>query len=123
MGGADYALAFSAGAISFLSPCVLPLVPVYLSVTTGLDVAELSRGGRGRAATVARGAGLFILGFSVVFVALGLSATAVGSVLLEHQVPITRLAGVVVILMAVAMLLGTTTRGLWVSRERRFHPD
>jgi cytochrome c-type biogenesis protein len=123
MGGADYALAFSAGAISFLSPCVLPLVPVYLSVTTGLDVAELSRGGRGRAATVTRGAGLFILGFSVVFVALGLSATAVGSVLLEHQVPITRLAGVVVILMAVAMLLGTTTRGLWVSRERRFHPD
>jgi cytochrome c-type biogenesis protein len=123
MPGADFALAFSAGAISFLSPCVLPLVPVYLSVTTGLGVAELFEGGRGRAATVARGAGLFILGFSVVFVALGLSATAIGSALVRQQVPITRLAGLVVLVMALAMLAGTTTRGLWLSRERRFHPD
>ena len=123
MPGADFALAFSAGAISFLSPCVLPLVPVYLSVTTGLGVAELSQRGPGRAATVARGAGLFILGFSVVFVALGLSATAVGGALLARQVPITRVAGLVVILMALAMLAGTTARGLWVTRERRFHPD
>ena len=76
------------------SPCVLPLVPVYLSVTTGLGVAELSQRGPGRAATAARGAGLFILGF-----------------------------GLVVIIMALAMLAGTTARGLWVARERRFHPD
>ena len=123
MPGTEFALAFSAGTISFLSPCVLPLVPVYLSVTTGLDVAELSQRGRGRAATVARGAGLFILGFSVVFVLLGLSATAVGSALLARQVPITRGAGLVVIVMALAMLAATTARAPWVMRERRFHPD
>ena len=123
MSAASYALAFSAGLISFVSPCVLPLVPVYLSVTTGLGVAELSQHGRGRAATVTRGAGLFIAGFTIVFVALGLSATAVGSALLRRQVPLTRLAGLVVVLMALTMLAGTTTRGLLVSREWRFHPD
>lgn len=118
----EVALAFSAGTISFVSPCVLPLVPVYLSVTTGLGVADLSRGGSARVAAVVRGAGLFILGFTVVFVALGLSATTVGHLLLRHQVPITRIAGVVVLLMSAVMLAGTTPYASFVSREWRFHP-
>jgi cytochrome c-type biogenesis protein len=119
--GAEYVVAFSAGALSFVSPCVLPLVPVYLSVTTGLGVEELSGAGRGTAGKVLRGAGLFILGFSAVFIALGLSATAVGAVLLRHQSGITRGAGVVVVVMSALILAGTTRRGLlW--REWRFHP-
>jgi cytochrome c-type biogenesis protein len=122
MSAADYALAFSAGAVSFVSPCVLPLVPVYLSVTTGLDVDELVQREAGTAGRVLRGAGLFIVGFSAVFVLLGLSATALGGVLLREQATITRLAGVLVLLLAVAMLLGTSPRGLPLPRERRFHP-
>jgi cytochrome c biogenesis protein CcdA len=84
----------------------MPLVPVYLSVTTGLAVSELSGNRRDRVSTVTRGAGLFILGFSAVFIGLGLSATEVGAVLLGHRVPITRLAGVLVIAMALFMLAG-----------------
>ena len=122
MPATDYALAFSAGVISFASPCVMPLVPVYLSVTTGLAVSELSGNGRDRVSTVARGAGLFILGFSAVFIGLGLSATEVGAVLLGHRVPITRLAGVLVIAMALFMLAGSRIGGLAFSREWRFHP-
>jgi cytochrome c-type biogenesis protein len=119
---ADYALAFSAGAVSFVSPCVLPLVPVYLSVTTGLDVDQLTQRGAGTVGRVLRGACLFILGFSTVFVVLGLSATALGGILLRQQEAITRLAGMVVLLLSVAMLLSTTSRGLQLPRERRFHP-
>src|SRR3954447_9136371 len=122
MAPGELALAFTAGAVSFASPCVLPLVPVYLSVTTGLGVAELSRGGRGRVAAVAQGAGLFIAGFTVVFVSLGVSATALGRVLLREQVPITRVAGVFVLLMSAALLMSTTRRGSMVSREWRLHP-
>jgi cytochrome c-type biogenesis protein len=121
MPGAEFAVALSAGVVSFLSPCVLPLVPVYLSVTTGLGIDELSRAGRGTASRVLRGAGLFILGFSTVFVALGLSATTLGQVLLRHQSVITRGAGVVVVLMAGVMLAGTSRRG-FLAREWRFHP-
>jgi cytochrome c-type biogenesis protein len=119
---AEYALAFSAGVISFASPCVLPLVPVYLSVTTGLGVAELSDPGRRTAGAVLRGATLFVLGFSTVFIALGLSATAVGQALLQQQVQITRGAGVLVLLFAVLMLAGTTRAGHLLSREWRFRP-
>lgn len=123
MVGADYALVFGAGVISFASPCVLPLVPVYLSVTTGLGVAELSQQSRRTVGTVIRGAGLFILGFSAVFVALGLSATAVGGALARHQVPIIRLGGLVIVAMSVLMLASTTTRGPRLMREWRFHPN
>ena len=123
MSATDYALAFSAGAVSFLSPCVLPLVPVYLSVTTGLDVHQLTNRGDGTLARVLRGAALFILGFSVVFVLLGLSATALGGLLLRQQEAITRTAGVVVLVLALAMLMSTSPRGLPLPRERRFHPS
>ena len=120
MAGTEYVVAFGGGVLSFLSPCVLPLIPVYLSMTTGLGVAELENGERRHVRTVLRGAGLFVTGFSLVFVALGMSVTALGSVLLRNQVPITRGAGVVVIAMGLFMLVGTWGgRG---SRELRFHP-
>jgi cytochrome c-type biogenesis protein len=101
---------------------VLPLVPAYLSLTGGLGAVESSApGGRGRL-TVAGGAALFVAGFSAVFVALGLSATALGSLLLRNQVPITRVSGVVVLAMAVLMVAGTF-QARWVPwRELRFHP-
>jgi cytochrome c-type biogenesis protein len=68
-----YVLAFGGGVVSFLSPCVLPLVPAYLSLTTGLGLTE-RRGGRGTVQAL-RAGGLFVAGFAVVFVALGLCWT------------------------------------------------
>jgi cytochrome c-type biogenesis protein len=102
-------LAFGGGVISFLSPCVLPLVPAYLSLTAGTGAADRR--------PVRTGA-LFVAGFSVVFVLLGLSATAVGALLLRQHVPITRIAGVAVVVMAVVMVLPF---GL-ARRDLRFHP-
>jgi cytochrome c-type biogenesis protein len=97
--------AFGAGLLSFISPCVLPLVPGYLSYVSGLSLDEL-RGTSARAtaeATGARGriivASLsFILGFSLVFVALGATASAAGQFLIERLPILSRLAGVVIII-------------------------
>lgn len=118
----DTLVAFGGGLVSFLSPCVLPLVPAYLSVSGGLGRGEprLRRGRRALAA--ASGAGLFIAGFSVVFVALGLSATALGSVLLSHHVPIARAAGLAVLALALFLLMGTMPLSWMPWREVRFHP-
>ncbi len=120
-GGISYAIAFGGGVVSFLSPCVLPLVPVYLSVTTGIGVAELSGGGRSTMRAVARGAGLFVAGFSLVFIALGLSVTVLGATLLRNQVAITRVAGIVVIAMAGFLLAATVAHRSWLVREARLH--
>jgi cytochrome c-type biogenesis protein len=122
MPAAEYAIAFSGGVVSFLSPCVLPVVPAYLSVTTGLSLHEISGGSRRSRLVAARGAGLFILGFSVVFVALGLSVTALGSALLRGQVPLTRIAGVMVVVLALGMAATTFDGARLPWREFRFHP-
>ncbi|WP_116946924.1 cytochrome c biogenesis CcdA family protein [Jiangella endophytica] len=83
-----------AGLVSFLSPCVLPLVPGYLGYVTGLSGAELASGRRGR---LVLGVLLFILGFSVVFVSYGLLFGGLGTLLLEHSDTIMRVMGVVTI--------------------------
>jgi cytochrome c-type biogenesis protein len=118
----DYAVAVGGGVLSFLSPCVLPLVPVYLSVSTGLGIPELAAGGRRHALAVLRGSGLFIAGFTAVFVALGSSATAVGAQLARHQVPLTRAGGVLVAGLGLVLLAGTRWAGGPASRDLRFHP-
>jgi cytochrome c-type biogenesis protein len=103
-----------AGLVSFLSPCVLPLVPGYLSYVTGLSGIELSDGRRSR---VVLGALLFVLGFSVVFVSYGALFGGLGSVLREYAEPITRVMGVVLI------VLGLVFAG-WLpgfTREWRWH--
>ena len=123
MAGVSYAIAFGGGVVSFLSPCVLPLVPVYLSITTGVGVNELSDGSRSTLRAVARGTGLFVAGFSLVFIALGLSVTVLGATLLRNQVAITRVSGVVVIVMAGLLLAGTVFHRGWFVREARLHPN
>lgn len=87
-------IAALAGLVSFLSPCVLPLVPGYLGYVTGLSGAELASGRRGR---LLLGVGLFVLGFSLVFVSYGLLFGGLGSLLLEHSETIMRVLGVVTI--------------------------
>lgn len=98
---AGAAIAFAAGMLSLLSPCVLPLVPAYLSFLTGLSTQELASGHQ-RARVVAP-ATLFVLGFTVVFVSLGATASALGRVLVEHRALIEKVAGVAVIAFGVLM--------------------
>ena len=94
-------VAAAAGLISFLSPCVLPLVPGYVSYTTGLVGADLGEARRGR---VLAGTLLFVLGFTAVFVSLGALFGGLGSWLIEHTVTIQRVLGVITILMGLAFM-------------------
>ncbi len=92
-------LAVGAGLLSFVSPCVLPLLPAYLGYMTGLSADELSE--RQDAATRAHILGrslAFVLGLSAVFAVLGASASFIGQVLLQHQTLLLRIAGVLVVL-------------------------
>lgn len=167
-------VAFGAGILSFLSPCVLPLVPGYLSMVTGLSAAELGRPGSpapvradrparepvlvGAAATAGgphagpavvpvdrrsqrrpvgpllRGIGLFVAGFTVVFVILGAVASGVGHLFRSHKEVLTTASGGVVVALGVVMLLSSLPPGVWrrlgagvsgrvgwLVGERRFH--
>ena len=119
----NYLTALGGGIVSFLSPCVLPIVPAYLSVITGLDVAEVKEGDSRNLPRIALHTGLFIAGFSAVFVVLGLSATALGKAAFHNQVTITRISGVIVIAMALYMLGSLVLRAPGLYQERRWHPD
>lgn len=124
--------AFGAGLLSFISPCVLPLIPGYLSYVSGLSVDEMRGGvaasaGSG-AATVAvvspatrrrvvRASLAFILGFSLVFVSLGASASAIGQFLMSRLTILSKIAGVIII------LFGLHTMGIarieWLYQDKR----
>lgn len=119
---AAYIFAFLGGVISFLSPCVLPLVPGYLSIITGLDIAEIEGGSRRHAGTIIRDTALFVLGFGAVFTLLGLSATTIGSVLFDNQLLLSRLSGALVLAMALFMLGSLFMQAPWLYSEARFHP-
>jgi len=88
---------FLAGLVSFLSPCVLPLVPGYISMLSGIGVEQLRQGQTPRNHLMSS-AIAFVLGFSVVFIAFGASASAVGSFLTHHRSLMVPIAGAVVIL-------------------------
>lgn len=96
-------VAFAAGVVAFLSPCVLPLAPGYVSYITGLTGAELADT-RGRRSQVLAGSLLFVLGFSVVFVSYGVLFGGAGSLLLEYSDVINRVLGVLVIVMGLAFM-------------------
>ncbi|HET6470020.1 MAG TPA: cytochrome c biogenesis protein CcdA [Geminicoccaceae bacterium] len=115
-----FTTAFAAGVVSFLSPCVLPLVPGYLSYVTGTSLEDLRDAATGRLHALGH-ALWFVLGFSTVFVALGASATALGSLLLEWRYELGIAAGFVVLLFGLH-LLGLTPFAL-MQREARFHLD
>lgn len=116
-----YLAAFAGGVVSFLSPCVLPIVPAYLAIITGLDVEQLRDADR-PLVRITRDTLLFIAGFSAVFVALGLSATTIGRTLFRNQSLLTRVSGGVVLVMALFMLASLFLNAPWLYQERRFHP-
>ncbi|HBP86955.1 MAG TPA: cytochrome c biogenesis protein CcdA [Nitrospirales bacterium] len=113
--------AFGAGLLSFVSPCVLPLVPSYVSYITGLSIDHLrDTSGRHRIRkTILFNSLLFIGGFSVVFIAFGLSASLVGQWLINYQDHLRKIGGGLIVLFGLYVL------GLFnfsvLSQERRFH--
>jgi cytochrome c-type biogenesis protein len=95
--------AFVAGLISFLSPCVLPLVPGYISMLSGIGVEQLRRGEKPRGSLAASSVA-FVLGFSVVFITFGASASAVGKFLASNRTMLAPFAGALVILFGLHLL-------------------
>jgi len=114
--------AFVAGLASFLSPCVLPIVPGYLSLVTGLSVGELREGDSRPLARIAVNTGLFVAGFTLVFTLLFLATTAVSDALARNQETLTRLSGALVFLMALYLAGSQLLMAPGLYREVRFHP-
>ena len=92
-----FVVAFGAGIISFLSPCVLPLVPAYLSMMSGVSSAELATAARPDQRRMLRATLLFVAGFTVVFAALEATASGLGQALRSHEHLLNQIAGVVII--------------------------
>ncbi len=106
-----------AGLVSFFSPCVVPLLPGYLSYATGLGAADVLEDGRGHRGRMLLGSSLFVLGFAVVFVAAGVAAGTLGRVLLTYQDVISRVVGVLAIVLGL-MFAGLIPLG---DRDLRIH--
>ena len=118
----SYLGALLAGLISFLSPCVLPLVPPYLCFLAGTTLDQLTDGDTiepGISARVFVSAIMFVLGFTTVFVALGAAASWIGQVVLEYQRELSIAAGIVIIIMGLHFL--GLFRIAFMNREARFH--
>ncbi len=109
------ALAFSAGLLSFLSPCVLPLIPSYVTFITGLGLDDVTRSRR----TALLHGLLFVLGFTLIFLALGATATVLGRLLFSQRVWITRAGGLLLVVFGLYMA-GVLRIGA-LDRERRVH--
>src|SRR5688500_3268053 len=103
--------AFGAGLVSFLSPCVLPLVPGYLSAVSGVAVGELDRAERRRVLVPSL---LFVASFSTIFILLGLTATGIGQTLQEHRDTLAKVAGVLIVAMGILFVAS-----LFVARRNR----
>lgn len=110
-------VAFFAGLISFLSPCVLPLVPGYLSYMSGMTVGQEHEARAARTTFVALA---FVLGFTVVFMGFGVTATQLGAFLLANKEAMARVGGAVIIVMGLIFM--GVIKAPFLYREARFHP-
>ena len=110
--------AFAVGFVSFISPCVLPLVPGYLSAVSGISIADMRSGDRS-AAKILVPAIVFCLSFTVVFVALGMTATGLGTALQNSRDTLDKLAGAVIVALGVFFLLTPFVPRL----NREWRPD
>ncbi|MDZ4063184.1 MAG: cytochrome c biogenesis protein CcdA, partial [Coriobacteriia bacterium] len=109
--------AFAAGLVSFLSPCVLPLIPAYISFITGLSASELAED-KAPLRVVLAPSLLFVAGFSLVFVALGASASLLGAFLLAYRLLLVRIAGGALLILGFFML--GVIKVPWLYGEARF---
>ena len=115
--GTTVIAAFAVGFVSFISPCVLPLVPGYLSAVSGVSIAEMREGHHTH--KVVWGAAIFCLSFSLVFILLGATATSIGQSLNDHKELLNKIAGGVIIAMGVFFLLTPFVTKL----NREWRPD
>src|SRR5437879_3378810 len=101
----SFGLAFVAGLVSFLSPCMLPLVPIYLTQLVGQSVAQSTEGMDGRPARLITflHAVMFVSGFTLAFVALGATASALGSFLRVHQFLLRQIGGILLIIIGLPL--------------------
>jgi len=106
---ASVAAAFAVGLVSFVSPCVLPLVPGYLSTISGVSFADIEAG-RGRLRVVAP-ALVFCTSFSAMFIALGLTATGLGQLLQDHRTLLQKIAGVAIVALGAMFVVGALRPG------------
>ncbi|HEX5580636.1 MAG TPA: cytochrome c biogenesis protein CcdA [Gemmatimonadaceae bacterium] len=114
----SYAVAFLAGLVSFLSPCVLPLAPSYVTFVTGMSLDDLARGDRrGARRQAALHAALFIAGFTLVFLALGATATLFGAALRRLLPALQQAGGGVIVLFGLSLV--RLLRPSFLQRERR----
>jgi cytochrome c-type biogenesis protein len=111
--------AFAAGLVSFLTPCVLPLVPGYISLISGAGLDELKQQTGRVKRSVMLSSILFILGFSAVFLALGAVASGLGQLVRQHIAWLTKMAGIVIILLGVHQVGLLPIHALYA--DKRFH--
>jgi len=114
----SWVVPFLAGAVSFLSPCVIPLIPGYLSYVSGVSTAELEAGVPGLSGRVLGYSLLFVFGFALVFVALGASASAIGAALATYRPVLNKVAGLFIVAMGLSLL--GILRPAALAREYRF---
>ncbi len=93
----SFLLAFTGGLLAFLSPCVLPIIPGYLSYISGIGAQEMKEEGKGFSLRLVTASVLFVLGFSLVFTMLGATASAIGQVLRDYQATIAKVGGAIVV--------------------------
>ena len=116
-----YTAALLAGMISFLSPCVLPLVPGFVGTMTGLSVEQLQQDSSWHWRTILFNALLFVLGFSLLFISLGASAGAVGRFLSAHRESLNRVAGAGIVFFGLVLLRLLPFK--FLNRDVRFHRE
>ena len=104
LAGPSLPLVFAAGVVSFLSPCVLPLVPAYLSTISGVSFDPAETRPTGSSRRVVAASVLFFAGFLTVFIALGASASQLGALLADHRLWLARVAGATIIVFGLAMI-------------------
>ncbi|NLI15822.1 MAG: cytochrome c biogenesis protein CcdA, partial [candidate division Zixibacteria bacterium] len=118
MSEVSWITAFAAGFLSFISPCVLPIVPGYLSFISGVSIEQMKEKQSASVRKVFVSSLFFVMGFSVVFVTLGASATAVSAFLKDYMSIISKIAGVLIIVLGIHFI------GLykikWLNYEKRF---
>ena len=126
MESVTFGLAFLGGLLSFLSPCILPLAPGYLGLISGISAGELAEqdgtsGAKAKKWRILQATGAFILGFTIVFVMMGLTSSYLGQLLSGNRMLIMRISGVIVILLGLHQAGWLPIR--WLYRERRFNVD
>jgi len=121
LSGLGVLTAFAAGIVSFLSPCVLPLVPSYVSYVAGESLQHRRYFSVSRRLSAFAMSGLFVMGFSTVFLAFGASASALGQLLIQYRYEANLIGGAIIIGFGLLML-GMPRWLPWLQRDVRFHP-